>query len=180
MKILAIDGDPRTARVLGAAAAAEGAEVAVVADPREALSALAGGAGADLLILRHPDGGIDTLHLLRKARRAAPATPIALLLRYTEFSLLGDAAPLGFAGTLLKPLQADETRIFLDRCFAAIRVRDELDALAGTPGLDDGTRSPAAAARKALDAVLGIPEAVPAATRRTTRRTTKRTGTRRG
>jgi two-component system chemotaxis response regulator CheY len=128
MRVLVVDDDLVARRVLAGLLKARGAtEIVEAADGDEALTFMQeNGGDLDLVLLDWVMPGRDGLAVARALRAEGCRVPIVMVTAETRRSAVVEAAELGLAGYIVKPIEREEVGQKLDKILEHLRVRRSL------------------------------------------------------
>lgn len=137
--ILVVDDEETVCRMLSAALSAEGYQVTVARNGREALRHLSI-QPYDLIIsdIRMP--GMDGLALLKETKKVSPEPLVVIMTGYTEIAYVLDALRNGAAGFLVKPFSIDDLRFTIGTAFLRRETQDEVVRLKTLARVSEITR----------------------------------------
>lgn len=114
--ILLVDDEAIILKSLGANLTAEGYRVTTAESGETAIAEMEQGR-FDLVITDLVMEGIDGIHVLKQARKIAPALPVIILTGHGDMTSAIDALRLGADDYLLKPCDIHELVFRMGRCF---------------------------------------------------------------
>ncbi len=123
-RILVVDDDPDSCKLLTYLAAAPGREVATAADGRKALELLAN-FDPQVVISDIYMPNLDGVELLQAIKAQAPETEVVLLTGATDTAMAITAMRAGAADYLVKPVDPGELTVVLERTFEKARLLAE-------------------------------------------------------
>jgi len=127
-KLLVIDDDDASCRLVKAIFAAEGVEVVMAHDGPAGLDrATADRPDAVLLDVRLP--GLDGLEVLERLKAASPALPVVMLTASRDVKTAVRATQLGASNYLTKPIDQDEVVMVVRRALENQALRMEVEDL---------------------------------------------------
>src|SRR2546427_8763326 len=131
-RILVVDDDRVTCRLLGEVLSREGATVVGETDPRRALARI-GEEPVDLAILDVQMPEMDGLALLRGLRERLPDLPVIVMTAFGSIDTAVQAIASGAVDYVSKPMDGEEIRA---------TVREALGGPAGAPATAPGAGQP--------------------------------------
>lgn len=136
-KVLAIEDDPASGRLLRAILAPEGLEVTVAADGNAGLS-LVESLLPDVVILDVRLPGLDGLQVLERLRTSHPSLPVIMLTAFGEVQAAVRATKLGAFDYLTKPVDHEQLVFSVKRALETHVLRVEVEDLRRRAGLAGG------------------------------------------
>jgi len=127
-KLLFVDDDESSRRLVETALPSEGFEVSVAGNADEAVESL-GSDHHDLVIVGVPQAGVDNLALIGRMREAAPSVPVVVLAAAGENKAAIKAIRSGAASYLTKPIDEDELVAVVHRALETRALRNEVGEL---------------------------------------------------
>jgi DNA-binding NtrC family response regulator len=138
-RLLIIDDDEASCRLVGAVFRGEGHAVVAAHDGSAGL-ARAASIQPDVVILDLHLPEIDGLDVLARLQTTAPALPVILLTAHADVKTAVRATQLGAFDYITKPFDPDELLLVVRRAFETRALKDEVEALrkqvGGESGLD--------------------------------------------
>lgn len=124
MKILFVDDDPVTGRVMKRQCGDVGFSCKVFQSAKEGLSEFKAH-GADLIItdLRMPE--MNGFELLTEVRNMDPEIPVLVMTGYSSVDNAVEAMKCGATDFIKKPFDFDELKLLLDRTIHAVKLKNE-------------------------------------------------------
>jgi DNA-binding NtrC family response regulator len=128
-RIYVVDDDTSSRELLSRILTSEGHQVTALADGREALERLAGGAPPDLVVSDIRMGEVDGLQLTDALRQRAADTPIILVTAFGNIDGAVDAIRRGAFDYISKPYDVDAIKMVVQRALEQRRLSLENRAL---------------------------------------------------
>jgi two-component system response regulator AtoC len=113
-RILVVDDERKIVELIAERIAAEGMEVSTAASAEDALPLIENG-DIDILLCDVRLGGMDGIELLRRTKKAAPATDVVVMTAYASAETAVEAMRQGAYEYFIKPFQMDEVVMLLRR-----------------------------------------------------------------
>jgi DNA-binding NtrC family response regulator len=145
-KLLFVDDDESSRRLVETALPTEGIEVSVAGNADEALESL-GSDHHDLVLVRVPQAGVDDAVLIDKLKSKAPTVPVVVLAAAGEDKAAIKAVRSGAANYLTKPIDQDALVAIVHRALETRQLRNEVGELrqrvaelcSSVPGVEPGS-----------------------------------------